>query len=138
MAKQDLYKEFYIISQSVFNSILILFRMYGPYIKTILFIFLAYLAFVLGRKTVTDPLEEDFKRIKTILVNRSKYMVELPEKVERISKIRKKCLIVLILMGVIFLIAIQFRSKILKKSYKVLLMQVGLIFTLVIILIWSY
>ena len=78
MAKQDLYNELFIISRSVFNSIAILFRMYGPFLKTVIAILIAYVAFHFGRKTVVDPLEEDSKRIKTILENRSKYVVELP------------------------------------------------------------
>ena len=67
MAKQDLYNELFIISRSVFNSITILFGMYGPFLKTIFLIIIAYLAFMLGRKTVADPLQEDSKRIRTIL-----------------------------------------------------------------------
>ena len=56
MAKQDLYRELYTLSRSFANSILILFRMYGPFLKTLIFLTIAYLAFRLGRKTVVDPL----------------------------------------------------------------------------------
>ena len=79
MAKQELYRELYVLTRSVFNSIAILFRMYGPILNTILLALLAYAAFKMGRKTVVDPLEEDAKRIKNILENRVNYTVHLPK-----------------------------------------------------------
>ena len=138
MAKQDLYRELYTISRSFANSLLILFRMYGPFLKTLLFLAIAYLAFRLGRKTVVDPLEEDTKRVRNILDNRSKYTVHLPSKLDGITKIRKRSLFLFAFAMVAVLALLQLKPKMFKKTTVTVFLKVGILLLVGIALIWLY
>ena len=138
MAKQDLYRELYTLSRSFANSLLILFRMYGPFLKTLLFLAIAYLAFRLGRKTVVDPLEEDTKRLRNILDNRSKYTVYLPSRLDGITKFRKRSLFLFAFAVVAVLALLQLKPKMFKKVTVTVFLKVGIFFLIGIALLWLY
>ena len=138
MAKQELYRELYILTRSALNSIAILFRMYGPILNTILLVLIAYAAFKIGRKTVVDPLEEDVKRIRNILENRANYTVHLPKQIDKISKIRKVSLAIFAAGTLVFLYLVYIRVKFLKKVGKVIFVQIGLFLAVAILLLWAY
>lgn len=67
MSKAQLNKELSTMLMALFNSVLIAYRLYAPYINCILLLLVAYLGFKLGRRSVLDPIEADVKRVDKLL-----------------------------------------------------------------------
>ena len=112
--------------------------MYGPLLKSLILMLLAYLAFKIGRRSVVDPLEEDVKRIRSILENRAKYSIQLPEKIARISRVKKVIIAVLLLL-IVGSVMVRYKVSILKKVIKFSsIFKLGILTCIVLFLIWTY
>jgi hypothetical protein len=112
--------------------------MYGPLLKSLILMLLAYLAFKIGRRSVVDPLEEDAKRIRSILENRAKYSIQLPEQIARVSRVKKLIIAVLILL-IVGSVMVRYKVSILKKAIKFSsIFKLGILTLIVLFFVWTY
>jgi hypothetical protein len=138
MPKQELYGELYTLLRSLANSLAILFRMYGPFLKPLLLLLLGYLGFKLGRRVVVDPLEEDTKKVRGILENRAKYVVQLPQRLVKVGKIRKIMLVCIAIAIIVVLFMFQTRVKMVRKMGKMFFVKSAGLLVLSAGVIWIY
>jgi len=112
--------------------------MYGPLLKSLIMILLAYIAFKVGRRSVIDPLEEDVKRIRSILENRSKYTIHLPNRIAKVARARKY-IIALFLLLIVGAVLLRYKVSILKKVIKFRsIFKLAILACIALFIVWTY
>lgn len=113
--------------------------MYGPWLKLILIVVLAYLAFRLGRQSIVDKIESDVKRIQNVLKNRAIFTLELPERLNRLTSIKKGVIgITLFFLCAVILKALKIKVPLLKSIPLFVLLQIFLVSFFIFLFLWTY
>lgn len=99
MDEPSLSMELKVLFTAITNSTNILYRNHSEYFKLALLGLIAFLAFKIGRATVTDPLDVEVKQMSQALTNRNHYTIYLPKKIKEITKLRKYILASILLLA---------------------------------------
>jgi hypothetical protein len=71
------------------NSARLLYRAHSLEFKLTALAILTYLAYRVGRSTVTDPLDNNVKDLSKAIKDRQHYLISLPQKMKNLARIRK-------------------------------------------------
>jgi ABC-type multidrug transport system fused ATPase/permease subunit len=113
--------------------------MYGPWLRAIVAIFIASLAFRLGRQSIIDRVEQDVRKLQKVLKNRSMYSLSMPKQLERLSSIKKVVMAAnLILFSAVSVKAMKIKIALLKSLHLTFLLQVFIVALFALLFIWGY
>ena len=140
MAKSDINKEVVVVLRSLWNLIAIVVQMYGWYIRVALLVGIVWAAWKLGRKSVSDPIEDKASQVARIVKHRAWYMIQLPEKIQKCQKVKWVLLLVSLSMVMIALI-LQYVLVGRHKKYRALirgLIYLAMVPSVGVLVAWIY
>jgi hypothetical protein len=120
------------------KSLIIIYRLYSQYIKSIALIIIAYGAFKIGKLSVTDKIKDKVKQLDFILKNRETYTVVLPAKIKNLNRSKNILLILIVLFAIFLILLNQFTIKLPFKIKIEYLLIAEILFTLILFLLWAY
>ena len=75
MTNKQFDNEFAYLIVSFNEFVRVFYKVYKPYIKIIAFVIISYAAFLIGRLSIIDKVEQSVNNLKKLLNNRVKYTI---------------------------------------------------------------
>ena len=141
MSELTLNNELHVLLTAMINSAKILYKGHAQYFKIAFLFVIAYVAFKLGRATVTDPLDVEVKSINNALINRQHYTIYLPKKMKSLAKTRKYLFIATLVISIVIGILVQMKHQLLMKRTLQEKQIGGIVFVILVVIVvgmWVY